>query len=203
MLMLDSPTRFHLVRHGVHTEYGKLLSGRAGAARLNAVGRKQAARVAAWPLLGKPFAIHASPRTRTLETASIIAAAHAAEVDMVDALDEVDFGAWNGRSFADLDGDVLWDAWNRRRSAASTPGGETMMQAVRRIVRHLEEDARARAGGTVLCVTHCDIIRGAIAHYLGRSLDDILRFDIDPGSISTVEIGAGGARVTRINEVPA
>ena len=54
-----------------------------------------------------------------------------------------------------------------------------------------------------MLVTHCDIIRGVIAFYLGLSLDHILRFDIDPGSVSTIEVGAGQARIIRINEVPA
>jgi broad specificity phosphatase PhoE len=48
-----------------------------------------------------------------------------------------------------------------------------------------------------------DIIRGVIAHYLGLDLDHMLRFDIDPGSISTLLLDGQGARVTRINMVPA
>lgn len=138
-----------------------------------------------------------------METASIIASAHALDVQEVDALDEVDFGAWNGRSFAELADDPRWQNWNGSRSLARTPNGETMMEAVERTVRHIEGAALAYPGETILCVTHCDIIRGAIAHYLGLSLDNILRFDVDPGSISTVELSAHGARVTRINEVPA
>jgi broad specificity phosphatase PhoE len=49
-------------------------------------------------------------------------------------------------------------------------------------------------------VTHCDIIRGVIAHYLGLSLDNILRFDVEPASISTIEINRWGGRVRSINE---
>ena len=121
----------------------------------------------------------------------------------VQALDEVDFGDWNGRSFAELEEDPLWHEWNSRRATAATPGGERMGEAVARTVAHLEQAATGPNQGPVMLVTHCDIIRGVIAFYLGLSLDHILRFDIDPGSVSTIEVGAGQARIIRINEVPA
>jgi broad specificity phosphatase PhoE len=52
-------------------------------------------------------------------------------------------------------------------------------------------------------VTHCDIIRGIIAHYLGLSFDNLLKFNVDPGSVSTLMLGPDGGCVTRVNEVPA
>ena len=187
----------------MHGEFGWKLSGRAGAPCLTGRGRLQAEEVAAWPGLGPLSGIHASPRRRTVETASIIAAACGSDFTIVADLDEVDFGSWNGLSFAELDLDPEWQDWNRQRSAGRTPGGETMAGAVSRTIRHIDRTARQQPGATILCVTHCDIIRGAIAHYLGLSLDNLLRFDVDPGSISTVIVGGTGARVTRLNEVPA
>jgi broad specificity phosphatase PhoE len=198
-----SATCFHLVRHGAHGEYGQVLSGRAGIAALTQAGRGQAQAVAASPALGRLSAIHASPRVRTQETAAVIAAAHGIACDRVEALDEIDFGDWTGKAFADLEGDTDWRAWNERRSSARTPGGETMGQAVGRAVSHLAASAQAMPGAVIACVTHGDIIRGVIAHYLGLDLDHMLRFDIDPGSISTLLLDGQGARVTRINMVPA
>jgi broad specificity phosphatase PhoE len=54
--------------------------------------------------------------------------------------------------------------------------------------------------GRVLCVSHCDIIRGVLAHYLGLSLDNVLRFDIDTASLSALVLDGGGGRVTALNE---
>lgn len=208
MLMLSSSHEpadvcFHLVRHGKHGEFGQVLSGRSGGSPLTGEGRMQAEGVAGWPGLGTVTRIHASPRGRTLETASIVAAARGLECRIVPELDEVNFGSWSGRRFADLEGDPLWSDWNRRRSAGRAPGGESMEDAVNRAVRHIERTARQQPGATILCVTHCDIIRGIVAHYLGLNLDHLLRFEVDPGSISTVIVGKVGARVTRLNEVPA
>jgi len=208
MLMLSSSRQpanacFHLIRHGMHGEFGRVLSGRSGASPLTGEGRVQAEGVAGWSAVGPVTGIHASPRGRTVETASIIAAACGLEFRIVAELDEVDFGSWSGRCFADLEGDPRWHDWNRRRSTGQAPGGESMEQAVNRAVRHIERTARQQPGATILCVTHCDIIRGIVAHYLGLSLDNLLRFEVDPGSISTVSVGESGARVTRLNEVPA
>jgi broad specificity phosphatase PhoE len=187
----------------MHGEFGRLLSGRAGTSHLSAQGREQAKGVAQWPGMGTPDAIHASPRLRTVETASIIAARHGLEVEIVPDLDEVDFGDWNGLSFADLESDPLWREWNSSRSTSQAPHGETMSGAVGRAIRHIENFAQEQPGATLLCVTHCDIIRGAVAHYLGLSLDNLLRFEVDAGSITTIVINPNGGRVTRLNEVPA
>jgi len=198
-----SATCFHLVRHGAHGDLGRVLSGRAGTAALTQAGREQVRRLAECGVLGRLNAIHASPRVRTQETGAILGAAHGVPCDRIEALDEIDFGAWTGAAFAELEGDPDWRAWNERRSVARTPGGETMRQAVGRAVSHLAASAQAMPGAVIACVTHSDIIRGVIAHYLGLNLDDILRFDIDPGSVSTILLDGQGARATRVNMVPA
>ena len=101
--------------------------------------------------------------------------------------------------FADLDGDPAWRHWNAARGTAPTPGGETMAAAVSRAVAHLDRLAR-HGDGPILCVSHCDVIRGVIAHALGLPLDNILRFEIDPASVSWVMAhGQGIGHVLTIN----
>jgi len=75
-----------------------------------------------------------------------------------------------------------------------------MAEAVERAASALEVIASEHDGQTVAAVTHCDIIRGVLARYLGIPLDNLLRFDIDPASISSLELGRWGARVHSINE---
>ncbi|GAA0452309.1 MULTISPECIES: histidine phosphatase family protein [Sphingomonas] len=188
-----------LARHGSHDEVGAILSGRSEIA-LNAAGRAEAERLAE-RLTGTALtAIHSSPRRRTRETAEIVAARHGLEVVLVDALDEVDFGAWTGCSFDSLHGDPEWDRWNAERATASTPGGETMAAATTRAVAHIA--SLEGAGGPVMCVSHCDVIRGAAAHFLGLSLDRLLAFDCAPGSLTTLALAGGQGRIVTLNEVP-
>ena len=189
-----------LVRHAAHVELGAVLSGRRRDVELSGEGLDQAAalgeRLAALPI----GAVYSSPRERAWRTAHAVAEPHGLKVTVLDDLDEVDFGDWSGRSFDSLAGDPDWRRWNEARASASTPGGETMGQAVERAVGAIEAMARDDAGETAVAVSHCDIIRGVIAHYLGLSLDNLLRFDVDPASASRLEVGDWGGRIISVNE---
>ena len=119
---------------------------------------------------------------------------------MTEALNEIDFGEWTGRSFSELDGDVVWGHWNACRAEAIPPGGESMVAAQQRAVKHLHETVSRYSGGTVAMVTHCDIIRAIVAGILDLSLDRVLSFDIDPAKVSRIAAGDWGARVMSLNE---
>jgi broad specificity phosphatase PhoE len=75
-----------------------------------------------------------------------------------------------------------------------------MAEATARAFAFLSEAAAEHAGATILAVSHCDIVRGVIAHCLGLGLDNLLRFDIDPASVSRLAIGNWGTRVMSVNE---
>lgn len=195
-------TTILLVRHAAHDHLGRILSGRMPDIPLNAAGCAQARalgrRLASTPLA----AIYTSPVQRARETAAAIAeAADGHAPATADALDEIEFGAWTGRAFADLDGDPAWDAWNTRRGSAVPPGGgEAMRDVQSRLMEFAASVAARHEGGAVALVSHCDVIRAGIAGWLGLPLDHLLRFAIDPASISRVALGDGGAYVVSLNE---
>lgn len=187
-----------LVRHGSHDELGRVLSGRTSDVALNDAGRDEA-----WALAGAVASagiagVLSSPRRRTVETAAILGSGLGLSPQIDPALDEIDFGAWSGRDFADLSG-AEWDLWNTARGTAPTPGGETMAQAVARAAALIDR-LGAEGGEPVLCVSHCDVIRGVVARVLGLGLDNILRFEIGPASVSWVlSHGQGAAQVLTLN----
>ena len=186
-----------LARHASHDEVGKRLSGRSEIA-INAAGRCEAERLADRMATLPVAAIHSSPRRRARETAQSVAQRHGLAVQSADALDEIDFGDWTGAAFADLDGDPAWDSWNRARGSAATPGGEDMAMATARAVRHIEAAAEE---APLLCVSHCDVIRGVVAHYLGLGADRLLGFDVDPASLTELALhGDGTGRIVALNE---
>src|SRR4051812_45460096 len=191
--------KVHLVRHCAHGDVGHVLSGRCAGAALTSEGRADAAWLAGRFLDERIAAIHSSPRLRARETGETIGIGLGLPVEIVDALDEIDFGDWTGRSFAELEADPRWARWNAERAVAAIPNGETMVEAATRSVRHIESLARSTWCGAVLCVSHCDIIRGIVAHYLGLGLDRLLAFDIDPGSVSTLLVDDSGGRVLTLN----
>jgi broad specificity phosphatase PhoE len=172
------------------------LSGRSDIP-LNARGRAEARQLAARLANMEIGSVQSSPRARAVETAEIIAAMAGVRVEVIPALDEIDFGAWAGRDFVTLADDPSWHRWNNSRATASTPGGETMAEAIARAVAHLELLAADRP---VVCVTHCDIIRGIVAHHLGLSVDRMLGFDCDPASVTTLIRSETGTRIAAVNE---
>ena len=192
--------RVHLVRHCAHGDLGRILTGRSKGCALSAEGRAHAHRLAG-DFAGRERigAVQTSPRTRARETAHALGERLKLQAETVDALDEIEFGAWNGRAFSDLEGDPAWRRWNSARATAATPGGETMGQATQRAVAHVERLAAAEPREAVVCVTHCDIIRGVVAHYLGLSLDRVLAFDVDPGSTTSLQVEVWGARLLTLN----
>lgn len=194
-------TRFHLVRHGMHAELGRVLSGR-GPIALSAEGARQAEALAAHFADLPIAALHTSPLPRARQTAAPIAARLGLVAEPNEALNEVDFGAWSGQSFAALAADRQWRAWNLFRSTARAPGGERMVEVQARM---LDEIARLRArhpGKEVVLVSHGDVVRATLIHFLGMPLDLLARIEIGPASVSVVEVGAENARVLLLNGMP-
>ncbi len=114
-------TRILLIRHG-HTELlGKVLYGRMGGVHLSEQGRQEIQRLAA--ALQQRYSLDeivSSPMDRARETAEAIATLQASEVVFDADLQELDFGAWMGRSFEELGNDQGWKEYNRSPLADGT-----------------------------------------------------------------------------------
>lgn len=191
-------TRVYLVRHASHDCVHGVLCGRMPGVALGARGHAEAAALAGRLAGSGATEILSSPQRRALETAEPIAARLGRPIAVAPELNEIAFGDWTGRSFADLADDPLWRCWNEARATARTPGGESMAEAQGRILGLLE-----RLSGTCVLVSHCDVIRAALVTVLGLSLDAYDRIAVDPGSLSLVELWPGGGRLLGLNEQPA
>jgi broad specificity phosphatase PhoE len=194
-------TTVHLLRHGAYAGMVQALGGRLDHP-LSEEGRLQADRVAA-SLAGRRIAaVMTSPVARARETAERIGA----RLDLVAQPDpdftEIDYGDWTGWRFEDLALDPAWQAWNRFRSFAGAPGGETMLAVQSRAVAGLRRLADLHGDGEVVVVSHADVIKAMLAHVLGSPLDLLGRMDIGPGSVSRVVLYGTDATVLAINAPP-
>ena len=179
-----------LVRHASHSALGEVLTGRAACPGLSELGFAEAAALAR-RLQGTNVArIEASPRLRTRQTAAVIADALQLAVDVVPALDEVDFGVWNGARFADLASDPAWQRWNAVRSTERPPRGEAITDVRRRVLGHLLASAQSNVGLTVM-VTHAEIIRTVLLAAKGLGADDWAQITVMPASLTRVTVAAG------------
>jgi broad specificity phosphatase PhoE len=115
-------------------------------------------------------------------------------------MDEIDFGEWRGRSFAELDADPRWAAWNAQRGTARPPGGEAMHEAQSRVLRWIGTLAETHGEGTVVAVSHADVIKAAVLAHLGLGLDAHHRLEVAPASLSALSLWPGGGRLLFLNE---
>lgn len=174
--------------------------GRMPGIGLSEEGRRQLDRLCRRVRAAEAHAVCTSPLERAVATAEALGAALGVPVTVAEELNELDYGRWTGRTVQELAAEPLWPAWNSFRSGTRVPGGETLIEVQARALRLVERLRGEHPGGRVLLVSHGDVIRGLLLHFLGSSTDFIHRLVVDPGSISTVAVGEHGPRILGINE---
>ena len=193
-------TTILLVRHAAHDLLDKVLVGRMAGVPLSSEGIDEARRLARRLARQGITRVHSSPRQRAVETGRIISRTARVPFEISFALDEIDLGAWTGLSFEELSKDGSWVWWNMMRSLASPPDGETMRQVQDRVVRYLTRLGAAHPGGRIALVTHAEVIRAAVMHYEGLSVDAYAEVKIAPAAVVPLIIDEDGARIGQQRE---
>jgi len=181
------------VRHGRTPTTGARLPGRAPGLHLSDEGRRQAEAVAArlaaatagYPGKGVA-AVYASPMERTRETAAPIARALGLRVRTARGLNECQFGSWTGRRLGDLAKLKAWATVQGQPSTFRFPGGESFAEMQARITGQVVELVALHPGRTIVCVSHADPIKAALASALGTPLDLFQRIVVGLTSVSMV-----------------
>ena len=195
-----APTVVVLVRHGQTPTTGKLLPGRAPGLHLAQAGTEQAQRAAERiAALTKVDAIYSSPLERARETAAPIAAARGLKVRIDKGLLECDFGDWTGAELKSLMKLPEWNTVQRAPSTFTFPGGESFTAMQNRIVGAIDRLRAAHPGGTIVCVSHADPIKAAVAHAMGTHIDLFQRIVIGTCSVSAIAYGMGAPVVLTVN----
>lgn len=193
-------TQLLLIRHGLTDWVGHRLPGWTPGIHLSEEGRQQvealAQRLASLPI----DAIYASPLERTVETAEAIAAPHGLSVQLREDLGEIRIGEWTGRAIEDLAKTEEWLAIRFYPSGVTIPGGETMHEMQARAVAELDAIRRAHPGATVAVVSHADVIKAAVAHYIGLHLDLFQRLVVHPASLTAFQFNKFGPRLVLFND---
>jgi broad specificity phosphatase PhoE len=193
----ESVTRFLLIRHAAHDYLGRAVPGRKPGVHINARGHEEAEQLAR-AIRGIPIdAIYSGPLERVRETAEPLCRALNLELRIDNAFNEFDVGDWTDRTLADLHRDEVWRRFNSFRSCTPAPGGELMLEVQARVVRRMcELRAQHRC---IAIVTHGDVVRAALAYFLGMHISLYAQIEIDPASISLIEWWDDFARVRMMN----
>ena len=156
---------------------------------------RAAARALTGALGRPPVDVLTSPSQRCRQTA---AAAGIADPMVDPALAECDFGAWSGRTLADLhgeDSDAV-AAWMTDPDAAPH-GGESLTGFARRVGGWLQSQAELE--GRAVALTHGGVVKAAVVHALGAPLAAFWRIDVSPLAITELHCHGGRWTLTRAN----
>lgn len=187
-----STTDVLLLRHGetVLTPQRRFSGTGSGHLPLSPLGRDQARRAGrAQPLTSAPIAeIRCSPLPRCQETAAIVAAALGLPVLIDDDLREMDFGAWDGLTFAEAEQRHPADlaAWKRSADIAPTGSTETFADVVRRAAAVADRLRTSFPDSTVLVVSHVTPIKGFVAHALRASAMALFSMELSAAALTRI-----------------
>ena len=191
-----------LVRHGQTDEN---VSGRIsgqGPAPLNTRGQEQA------KLAGQVLAslnvtrLISSPVARAVQTATILDEHLQLGIEQEIDLREVGYGDWEGQTFQAIRGSPAFQVAMNDPINAVFPNGESLVSVQQRGARVVETIRQGAAKDVVVLVSHGDVIRMLVAHYLGMTFNDYRRITIDNGAISVIELFENWIRVKAVNFVP-
>src|SRR5205814_826915 len=94
----------------------------------------------------------------------------------------------------------LWRIVQAYPSRVQFPNGETMRDAQMRVVNAIELLVEKHPRATVAVVSHSDIIKMIVTHYLGLHLDLFQRIEISPASLTIIALGYGRPTIVQVNE---
>ncbi len=117
-----------------------------------------------------------------------------------EGLGEVHYGDWTGKTLEELYKHELWRVVQTYPSGMRFPGGDSMREMQARMVGELEAIAADHPREIVAVVSHADLIKAALAHYLGVHFDLFQRIAISPCSVSVLQITRFGPMVHRLND---
>jgi probable phosphomutase (TIGR03848 family) len=194
-------TTLLLIRHGANDWVHGRLAGWTPGVHLNDEGRRQAAALAA-RLAPLPIdALYTSPLERTVETAQAIAAPRGLPLRLVEGLGEVKYGEWQGAELKELYKHELWPGVQFYPSGTRFPGGETLGEAQVRMVATLDALRAQHPKGVIAVVSHADIIKLAVAYYIGLHIDLFQRLEISPCSATALAFTRMGPRMLAYNDL--
>ena len=177
-----------LVRHG-ETDWNR--SGQIMGEQpvpMNQNGEAQVKQLATFLKSRSIHALYSSPVARALQTAEILASALQVPVTADRGLTEINVGEWEGRYWKHLTDDFARQQFYSRPEEARPPGGETLSEVQIRAVAAVER-ARTREGADrLLFVSHADVVRTILAHYLRLDLKTVRQLRIDHASLTALEI---------------
>ncbi|WP_243837861.1 bifunctional RNase H/acid phosphatase [Cumulibacter soli] len=146
-------------------------------------------------------AIYASPLQRARQTAEAVSSVIGVPVTIEAQLREIDFGDWEGLTFAEAQriGGAEFDRW-REHTDVAPPGGESQAKCLERVAAFRNELLERHKYERILIVTHVTPIKSLLGEALG-GLKIASRINLDLCSLSRIDYHRGRTVVKLVNEI--
>ena len=170
---------------------------------LDEQGRAQVAASIPFARLMNPELIVTSPLARARQSAEIIAAGVGGVPVAEDPqLSEVQYGRWEGMVYDELLEDPEYLNYREHPLDAPTPGGETITQVQSRGVEAVRRAIADNNGRRILFVSHGDIIRTIVCHFMRLELAHFRRIRVDNAAFSGFQLMGDFAELKFLNLLP-
>ncbi len=193
---MGATKQLYLVRHGDVGCHGRYIG--SSDPGLSPLGREQM-RVLAATFRGlRVDAVLCSPMRRCRQ--SLEALELTAPCQFQDELREVDFGAWEGKSFSEIvaSDDQSVAAWAAGAADFTFPGGESLALFYDRMAAFWRSLTTAE-GDSLVVVTHGGVVRHLLCLALALPWEKYLLFEITLGSLTSLSLYSHGAVLTSLN----
>jgi broad specificity phosphatase PhoE len=106
---------------------------------------------------------------------------------------------WVNRYWKDIGDDPARQHYYTKPHEARPPGGETLNEVQQRAVPEVQDALAENLSGPLLFVTHGDVIRAIVAHYLDIDIITLRHARINNASVTALEVTADGANLLCLN----
>ncbi len=148
-----------------------------------------------------PESWYCSPMLRVSQTADRLQSLGVVKkrLHVDERLREIDFGRWEQKSFAEIQAadPGLLPGWSQYHDFVF-PGGESVAGFIARVADVLKE-LRTSGEEQVAVITHGGVIRTMICLALGVSAKNYLLFNVDPGSLTILDVYSEGGVLSGLN----
>jgi probable phosphoglycerate mutase len=139
---------------------------------------------------------------RCVATGQAIAEEAGVERQSLDDLNDLHYGAWQGRTFDEIQAEApgLFAVWRTAPHLLRFPDGDSLQDLVARAADALRFVLDRHPQQVVVMVGHDSVNRALLLQLLDQPLSAYWRLAQDPCAISEIDITDARARVLRVNE---
>lgn len=194
-----------LIRHG-ETDFNAQakIQGRGVNAPLNQKGLAQANAVAEalHPLISNPASLYASAMTRAHQTAEAIATACGLEVQLSSQLEELNYGIFEGRAFAEVENDlnILNQHWAAGKVDLPPDQGESPQEVLARVDGFIQACISTDPNEHLIFVVHGRVLRILFAEWLNADLSTMHHFEHHNANLNQIRWSDDCFEAIRLND---